>query len=264
MEEKYKTQEEAETQDMGAGQKSNREMFFENIKNKYADKEFANDDEVYGTAMEGYDKDHESLKKIYSENEQLVNRLQEDPRVGAFISDILSGKTLPQALAGKYTIEELTMQEGDDGYDEYMQSIESEKTSKQKIEALKKEYEANLVESEKEINAFAEEQGMTPEEVTKFIEDASKVVFEPLAKGKFTKSNLTTLKKMIDYDKDIEIAKSSSYVKGKNEKIIEKKMSATDRLPDIKSSTDKGIAEPTSPISIRKDAFEMGGYKKSK
>ena len=55
-----------------------------------------------------------------------------------------------------------------------------------------------------------------------------------------------------------------SYVKGKNEKIIEKKMSATDKLPDIKSSTDKGIAEPTGPISIRKDAFEMGGYKKSK
>ena len=41
-------------------------------------------------------------------------------------------------------------------------------------------------------------------------------------------------------------------------------MYATDTLPDIKSSTDKGIAEPTCPISIRKDAFEMGGYKKSK
>ena len=41
-------------------------------------------------------------------------------------------------------------------------------------------------------------------------------------------------------------------------------MSATDRLPDIKSSTDKGIAEPTGPISMKKDAFEMGGYKKIK
>ena len=75
-----------------------------------------------------------------------------------------------------------------------------------------------LLKAKKEINAFAEEQGMAPEEVAKFIEDASKVVFEPLAKGKFTKANLTTLKKMIDYDKDIEIAKSSSYVKGKKRK----------------------------------------------
>lgn len=264
MEKEEKIQEELDTQNMGTAQKSNRERFLENIKNKYADKEFADEDEVYGTAMEGYDKDHEALKGIYSENEQLVKRLQEDPRVGAFISDILSGKTLPQALAGKYTIEELTMQEGDEGYEEYMQSLESEKTSKQKIEALKKEYEANLAESEKEINAFAEEQGMTPEEVSAFIENASKVVFEPLAKGKFTKANLATLKKMIDYDKDIEIAKSSSYVKGKNEKIIEKKMSATDKLPDIKSSTDKGMIEPTSPISAKRDAFELGGYKKSK
>ena len=106
--------------------------FLKTLKNKYADKEFADDDEVYGTAMEGYDKDHESLKRIYSENEQLVDRLQEDPRVGAFISDILSGKTLPQALAGKYTIEELTMQEGDEGYDEYMQSLEGEKNKQTK------------------------------------------------------------------------------------------------------------------------------------
>ena len=49
-----------------------------------------------------------------------------------------------------------------------------------------------------------------------------------------------------------------------NEKIFEKNCSPQDNLPVIKSSPDKGIADPTGPISIRKDAFEMGGYKKSK
>lgn len=265
MQNKEDMEENKNTKDMvpEQGGKSNRELLLERIRAKYPDEDLADEDAVYGKAMTAYDEDHDRLKAIYKDNAALVDRLKQDPATAMFVADVLAGKIPPAAV--EYMVENYKSVEDDPAYSEFNARREADRTRRAEIERMAEEYANNIAASEKEIQAFSEQEGMTEDEVKDIISQAQTLVFEPLATGKFTAKTLAALRDLVTMDEKIAMADEAGYVRGRNEKIVERKAKIKgDGLPAPEGSVSKpqAKADPLGGIGLKKDAFELGGYKR--
>lgn len=213
-----------------------REMFFANIKKKYPDREFADEDELYGASMEGYDTEHEYRKNTESTNKEFFDKLQENPDVALFIGSILNKESFGKALS--YLSDVLPFDEDSDDFKAYNESVAERRAKSEEAEAAADEYEKNLRESADTLQAFAEENDMTPEEATEFVQNITSTISEKLFSGKIDKDFLNNFYKAQNYDKDLMVAKEAGNIQGRNEKIDAKKkmLGKGDGLPNIRSS----------------------------
>lgn len=213
-----------------------REIFFANLKKKYPEREFADEDEFYAASMEGYDTEHEYRKSSESTNKEFFDKLQENPDVALFIGSILNKESFGKALS--YLADVLPFEEGSDEFNAYNESVAQRKARIAEAEAAAEEYERNLQESAESLKQFAEENNMTPEEATDFVQTMTEMIQDKLFSGKIDKDFLGLFYKAQNYDKDLVVAKEAGTIQGRNEKIDAKKKSLTkgDGLPAIRSS----------------------------
>ena len=213
-----------------------REIFFANLKKKYPEREFADEDEFYAASMEGYDTEHEYRKSSESTNKEFFDKLQENPDVALFIGSILNKESFGKALS--YLSDVLPFEEGSDDFNAYNESVAQRKARIAEAEAAAEEYERNLQESAESLKQFAEENNMTPEEATDFVQTMTEMIQDKLFSGKIDKDFLGLFYKAQNYDKDLVVAKEAGAIQGRNEKIDAKKKSLTkgDGLPAIRSS----------------------------
>ena len=87
-----------------------REIFFANLKKKYPERDFTDEDEYYAASMEGYDDEHEYRKGSESTNKEFFDKLQENPDVALFIGSILNKESFGKALS--YLSDVLPFEEG--------------------------------------------------------------------------------------------------------------------------------------------------------
>ena len=74
-----------------AQSKSNRDLFGERMKKKYPDKEYADDEALFGQANEDYDAYDTELGQYKEREGRLTELLNKDPRSAKFIADMASG-----------------------------------------------------------------------------------------------------------------------------------------------------------------------------
>lgn len=213
-----------------------REIFFANLKKKYPERKFEDEDEFYAASMEGYDTEHEYRKSSESTNKEFFDKLQENPDVALFIGSILNKESFGKALS--YLSDVLPFEEGSDDFNAYNESVAQRKARIAEAEAAAEEYERNLQESAESLKEFAEENNMTPEEATDFVQTMTEMIQDKLFSGKIDKDFLGLFYKAQNYDKDLVVAKEAGAIQGRNEKIDAKKKSLTkgDGLPAIRSS----------------------------
>ena len=213
-----------------------REMFFDNLKKKYPEREFADEDEFYGASMEGYDAEHDYRKNTEATNKEFFDKLQENPDVALFIGSILNKESFGKALS--YLSDVLPFDEDSDDFKAYNESVSQRKAKLAEAEAAADEYENNLRESANTLQEFAEENDMTPEEATEFVQNITTTISEKLFSGKIDKDFLSNFYKAQNYDKDLMVAKEAGTIQGRNEKIDTKKkmLGKGDGLPNIRSS----------------------------
>ena len=228
--------EENEIKNNVAATPTKREIFFANLKKKYPEREFADEDEFYAASMEGYDTEHEYRKSSESTNKEFFDKLQENPDVALFIGSILNKESFGKALS--YLSDVLPFEEGSDDFNAYNESVAQRKARIAEAEAAAEEYERNLQESAESLKQFAEENNMTPEEATDFVQTMTEMIQDKLFSGKIDKDFLGLFYKAQNYDKDLVVAKEAGAIQGRNEKIDAKKKSLTkgDGLPAIRSS----------------------------
>ena len=228
--------EENEIKNNVAATPTKREIFFANLKKKYPEREFADEDEFYAASMEGYDTEHEYRKSSESTNKEFFDKLQENPDVALFIGSILNKESFGKALS--YLSDVLPFEEGSDDFKAYNESVAQRKARIAEAEAAAEEYERNLQESAESLKEFAEENNMTPEEATDFVQTMTEMIQDKLFSGKIDKDFLGLFYKAQNYDKDLVVAKEAGAIQGRNEKIDAKKKSLTkgDGLPAIRSS----------------------------
>lgn len=216
------------------------QQFLANLRNKYADKNLGDDDDAYyKAAMDDYDVEHEWAKETRKSNEELAQKLQEDPYVAGFIGDILAGKH-PRAALENFPTDFWDLKEGDEGWDKYTQDAAARKQRLAEEQQQIADYDKNIAESKPVMEEYARKTGRTPEQMTEFFDRFATEIIDPIMRGQMTEEMLSAIDKAFGYEEDIKRAEEQGRIAGKNESVLEKYRRMKQQAPDLPTMDGSG------------------------
>ena len=228
----------AETQTSSTPAKSKRENFGERLKKKYPDREYPDDEALFGQINDDYD-DYDNQLNQYKEREgRLSDLLSKDPRSAQFIADMAKGNAPWLAV-----IERL----GIDGVTDLMNDPEKQaayaEANKKYVERLAKEksledeYQKNFAESMDLLEQIQQEKQLGDDTIDAAMELVIRIANEAIV-GKFTRETIEMALNAVTHDADVNNARTEGTVAGRNEKIEEKlrKPKTGDGLPSLAGS----------------------------
>lgn len=201
--------------------KTKRDMMIERLKGRYPDKEFNDDEAIYGQLSDDYDDLDKELSGYKEREQKLTDMFSADPKSAHFMMNWKNGAdpvvelirqfgtAIKDALDDPERLEAIA-----EANKEYLERVAQEKE-------LEEEYQDNLAESLKMLEAYQQEHGMSDEDVDKAMELLVVIVKDGI-KGKFSPESVDMAVKAIDYDMDVEDARAEGEIAGKNAKIDEK------------------------------------------
>jgi hypothetical protein len=199
----------------------NREKYTERLKAKYPDKEFADDEALFGQINEDYDLYDKELEDYKGREKALTELFSSNPRSAAFLTDWRNGEDpivsmirrfgddFKEALADPDKQEALAT-----ANKEYAERIAEE-------EKYEQEYQANIQETIKVVETMQQEEGLSDDEIDGAMTFLIDIMRNGLL-GKFTRESIDMALKALNYDKDVELADREGEVRGRNTKIKEK------------------------------------------
>lgn len=149
--------------------KSNRDRHLERLRGKYPDKEFADDEAIYGQIGEDYDAYEQELERYRKDDQALSDMFAADPRSAQFLQDMQKGKSpwasyirlygpeLKDSLDNPSVIEQIA-----DAEREYVERVAQSRE-------LDAEYERNMEQTIATLNQFKEERGMSDEQLDEVV-----------------------------------------------------------------------------------------------
>jgi hypothetical protein len=201
--------------------KSNREKMQERLKAKYADKNFDDDEAMYGQIGDDYDEYDNQVSGYRDREEKLGKMFSSDPRSARFLTDWSKGTDPAVNLVRHYGMEIKEI------IDDPERQEEMAKANKEYVERVAKEkdleetYKKNLAESLQTLEQMQQSEGLSDDDldaaVGKLLQIASDAVI-----GKFAPETIKLMLNAINYDKDVAAAGDEGEVRGRNTKIEEK------------------------------------------
>lgn len=201
--------------------KSNRERYVERLKSKYPDREFADDEALWGQVNEDYDGYDKEISG-YKEHEKAFSDLfTSDPRSAAFLTNWRKG--------GDPAVE-LVRMFGDDFVEQLRDPKKQEElaaASKEYADRIAKEkefdeqYQKNLSETLGTLEAMQSEDGVSDDEIDKAMELLIGIVRDGIL-GKFSPKSIKMAFRALNHDTDVAVAAREGEVKGRNTRIEEK------------------------------------------
>lgn len=209
------------------------------VKEHYADREFANDDELNAAAEEMIDELSNYQKAGKEANAKLIEVFEAEPEVAAFMADVMKGASIPVALARNFDLENITPAEGEPDYGEWEAAAQERRKAAEGRAKLQEELTSNKVESSKAFEAFEKEKGLSESEADDFL-DKIEAYLGDIYKGRVTKEFLDAMYKATDYESALSKARTEAELKARNSKVeAEKKNYAKpkgDGLPQVQST----------------------------
>lgn len=201
--------------------KSNRDRFSERMKNKYPDRQFDDDETLFGQINDDYD-NYDKEAAGYQEREKAFSDLfTSDPRSASFLTNWRKG--------GNPAIE-LVRMFGDDFVEELKDPDKQEelaKASQEYAERVAKEkdfdeqYQKNIAETIATIESIQKENGWSDEQVDKVMGFLVNIMKDGIL-GKFSRESIEMASKAINHDANVEEAAHEGEIRGRNAKIDEK------------------------------------------
>lgn len=218
---------------MGEEKKTNRQVWEENIRRKYADRDFSDEDDLYAVSMEGYDKLKDERKRSDEDNRRMYELLSANPEVKDFIASVVAGESIGKALSHLADI--LPLEEGSDEYKAYMEGIEERKRRASEAEEAEQQFDSNLAASQENMKKFAEKNGLTEDETGTFLDWVMNEITEKFLAGNIDETTLEKFYRAYNYDKDMAAAEEAGRIKGRNEQIRarQERQDGGDGLPPI-------------------------------
>jgi len=219
-------------------EKTKRDQFGERLKKKYPDRQFADDEALFGQIDEDY-ADYDNQLNQYKEREgKLTDLFAKDPRSAQFITDMAQGKDPWIAVIERLGIDGINdimndpskKNEFAEANKKYVERIAKEK-------AFKEEYDKNLAESIQTIDRVQQERQLGEETVNAAVEFIRRISEEAIA-GKITAETLDMALNAVNHDADVANARTEGTVAGRNAKIDEqlRKPQAGDGQPNLAGS----------------------------
>ena len=200
--------------------KGKRELYIERLKAKYPDREYADDEALFGQVGEDYDAYENELNGYREREGKLTEMFDKDPRSAQFIADMARGEdpwiAVIKRIGSDGIIELINDPEKQAAYEEANKEYAERVLKEKELEA---EYNKNMAESQKvreELDAIHGAEAV----------DAALAVIDQMTKdaimGKVTKDAIEMAMKIVNRDADLANARSEGEVAGRNAKIEEK------------------------------------------
>lgn len=214
---------------------SNKDAILQRLQKMFPD---VDEETMYGNFMEFMD----DMERASNAHSMLNDKLTQYPKAGLMLADMMDGKH-PAVAIKRHFGDELEIEEGSKEYEALLTAERERLADEEASGAMKAEYQTNLEESKEAVRMFKEEKGLDDEQFQEFLESAVEMTGDLLA-GKLNPTLLNVLWKGKNYDTDLAnetgIAEERGLVKGRNEKIEERKRKmAGDGLPNVSSSAVK-------------------------
>lgn len=211
-----------------------RELLYERIRTSRPDANYDEDEEEYARQAMGMLDELDRKSSDYDKmSEKLTSRFNQNPEEAEAWLAYLDGASLPAAIRRFMGDEALSMKEGDDGWEEYVQAGKDREVQHAKNREALDTYMKNAKESDDAMTEFLKEEGFDEEGAQGF-KDLVVSILNDVSAGKVSKDTLKLLKRAVDYDKDLSGALEQGRVDGRNEKIeAEKKRMKGSGLPDV-------------------------------
>lgn len=214
---------------------SNKDAIMERLQKMFPD---VDEETMYGNFMEFMD----DMERASGAHSMLNEKLTQYPKAGLMLADMMDGKH-PAVAIKRHFGEEMEIEEGSEEYEALLTAERERLADEEASGTMKAEYEQNLSESAEAVRMFKEEKGLDDEQFSEFMESAVEMTGDLLS-GKLNTTLLNVLWKGKNYDTDLAnetgIAEERGLVKGRNEKIEERKRKMTgDGLPNVSSTSIK-------------------------
>lgn len=205
----------------GAGGGGNRERYLARLKEKYPDKDFSDDEVLFGQVNDDYD-GHENEVNGYKEREQKFSDLfTRDPRSASFLMSWRDGGDPAVELVrmfGDDFVEELKDPEKQEELAKASQEF-AERVAKEK--EFEEQYSQNIEQTLGVIEELQKETGRTDEEIDGAMSFLVGIMKDGIL-GKFSRESLEMAFKALEHDEDMVVAGQEGEVRGRNAKIVEK------------------------------------------
>lgn len=207
----------AETTD----KKTKREQFGERMKTRYPDKEFADDEALFGQINEDYD-DYDNQIAGYKDREgKLTEMFSSDPRSAAFLMSWKEGGDPVTEFVRRFGSDIKERLDDPEWLDKIAEANKEYVDKVAKEKELDEQYQQNLTESLAMLDTLQEENGLTDEQVDEAVNFLLGIIRDGIL-GKFSRETVEMAMKAINHDEDVANAEMEGEVRGKNTKIDEK------------------------------------------
>ena len=236
-------------------QKTPRELLREKWLQYYPDRRVETDDDLFDLLCE-YDSQISSCYDRLKDGQlKLAYLFNENPRVGAFISDVVSGDDALLACVRHFGRELLESRDDFDTLDRIRREDMIYRERRMQQRKMEEERERNWERSERIIAAFKTQNGLSDEAFDRFLEEVYDLV-ESIFMGKFSMRTLELLYRGINYESDMMQAEMNGEVRGKNQRILlERERAAGDSLPSLHNRTSVGGMDDD-------DRLPLSGYRR--
>ena len=221
--------------------KTKRDLVSERIRSRYPDRQFDDDEALFGQIGDDYD-DFDKRIQGYQERENAFSQMfGSDPRTANFLMDWKNGKDPLVEFArrfGKDALEdESKLEQIAAANKEYLERLAEN-------ERLEQEYQTNVAKSLELADAFEKKNGLSEEQGNKVLDLISQIAKDYIT-GVISEETLGLALKAINHDNDVEDANREGEARGANKKIEEKlrKPKKTDGVPAVQGANG-GAAAP--------------------
>ncbi len=237
-----------------APSQSKREKFGERLKKKYPDREYADDEALFGQIDDDY-ADYDNQLNEYKEREgRMADLFAKDPKNAQFITDMAKGNDPWIAVLERLGIDGVTDLLNDPKKQaEYAEANKKYVERLAKEKSLEEEYEKNFAESMDLLEKIQKERQLGDETVDAAMDLVMKIANEAIV-GKFTEETISMALNAVNHDADVQNARTEGTVAGRNAKIDEqlRKPKSGDGQPNLAGSNNA----PTRK-SIGRSMFDL-------
>lgn len=215
--------------------KSRRDQFRERLIKKYPDREYADDEALFGQINDDYDEYDNRLSGYEERERKLTDMFTNDPRSAQFITDMAQGKDPWSSLINRIGIDGVKEMLDDPAkMEEFAASNKEyvERMAKQK--GLEEEWEKNMKTTLSMLEQKQQELGLSDEQIDAAA-DLIKEITNDAVIGIIKPETLDMVLKALNHDADMAVAREEGEIRGKNAKVEAKlrKPSRGDGTPTL-------------------------------
>ena len=232
--------------------KSKRELLGDRLKKKYPDREFADDEALFGQVNDDYDNYDNQIGQYKEREKALTDLFAKNPRSARFLTDMAKGEDPWISTVRRLGIDGITdIINNPDKQEEYAKANSEFVERLAREEELENEFQQNFAESMSTLERIQQERQLGDETVDAAMELVMRIANEAIV-GKFTEETINMALNAINHDADVQNARTEGTVAGRNAKIDEKlrKPKQGDGMPNLGGSNNAPTNKEKKPLTV--------------